>query len=305
MERKQPDPGERDLASDRRTLASGLRTLATDQGTLATDQRTLASGQRDLAADQGTLAAGQRALAADQGDIAATFAAISRSLYAAGTVQETLQRIVDFSVLTIEGCTGAGISFMQGDEISTPVWTEPMVLEVDTMQYAAGQGPCLDAIAHGGSFYAEDLLTDPQWPSFGPMAAKAGMRSLLSFCLIGDAKLGALNLYSRLPLAFSITDRATALILAAHAGVALSAAEELEAAADALAAEIKRLEDLHGALASRQVIGRAEGILMQRDLITSDQAFDLLRRASQHLNIKLSEVAQGVVDTGDVYRSPG
>lgn len=237
-------------------------------------------------------------------ELASSFAEISRTLYAAHTVQETLQRIVDLSVDTIDGCSGAGISFVQGTDIVTPVWTESIVLTVDKMQYTTGQGPCLDAISHGESFYAEDLSTDARWPSFGPMAAEAGMRSLLSFCLFGDATLGALNLYARLPRAFGATDRAKGLIFATHAGVALAAAGDLEGATQALAVEIKRLDDLHGALASRQVIGRAEGILMQRELITSDQAFDLLRQASQNLNTKLREVAQFVVDTGDVPRAP-
>ncbi len=237
-------------------------------------------------------------------DLATNFAEIARALYSAHTVEETLQRIVTFSVGTIDGCSGAGISFLRGNEIVTPVWTEPKVLEVDTMQYTTGQGPCLDAIAGGDSVYAEDLLTDQRWPTFGPKAAEAGMRSLLSFCLFGDTTLGALNLYARFPRAFGATDRAKGLIFATHAGVALAAASELEDATVALDVETKRLENVHGALASRQVIGRAEGILMQRELITSDQAFDLLRRASQHLNTKLREVAQFVVDTGDVPRSP-
>jgi hypothetical protein len=237
-------------------------------------------------------------------NLAASFAEISRELYSAHTVKETLDRIVRFSVGTIDGCSGAGISFLEDDEIVTPVWTEPRVLEVDTMQYTTGQGPCLDAISQGTSVYASDLLTDPRWPAFGPMAAEAGMRSLLSFCLAGDVTLGALNLYAQVPHAFRATDRATGLIFATHAGVALAAAEELEDATEALAVEIEKLQNLHGALASRQVIGRAEGILMQRELITADQAFDLLRRASQQLNTKLREVAQHVVDTGDVPHRP-
>lgn len=240
----------------------------------------------------------------DRDAFASSFAEISRALYSAHTVEGTLRRIVELSVATVDGCSGSGISFVQGDEIVTPVWTEPEVLEVDRMQYTTGQGPCLDAIAREESVYAEDLLTDPRWPSFGPMAAEAGMRSLLSFCLHGETTLGALNLYSRFPRAFGATGRAQALIFATHASVALAAAVELEHANQALAVETKRLRDLHGALASRQVIGRAEGILMQRELITSDQAFDLLRRASQHLNIKLREVAQHVVDTGDIPSTP-
>lgn len=238
-------------------------------------------------------------------DLASSFAEISRALYSAHTVKETLHRIVDFSVRTIDGCSGAGISFMQNGEIVTPVWTEPTVVKVDEMQYATGQGPCLDAIAHGESFYADDLLTDTRWPDFGPKAAEAGLRSLLSFRLAGETTLGALNLYARLPRAFGATDRAKGLIFATHAGVALAAAMELEEATRALEVENNRLANLHGALTSRLVIGRAEGILMNRELITGDQAFDLLRKASQQLNIKLREVAQYVVDTGDIPHTPG
>ncbi len=244
-------------------------------------------------------------LEALRSDLASSFAEISRALYTAPTVKETLQQIVDYSVRTIDGCSGAGISFVQNGDVVTPVWTEPTVVEVDEMQYATGEGPCLDAINHGESFYADDLLTDTRWPDFGPKAARAGLRSLLSFRLAGDTTLGALNLYARLPGAFGATDRAKGLIFATHAGVALAAAVELEDATRALGVETKRLANLHGALASRQVIGRAEGILMNRELITGEQAFDLLRGASQQLNIKLRQIAQYVVDTGDIPHRPG
>jgi AmiR/NasT family two-component response regulator len=86
--------------------------------------------------------------------------------------------------------------------------------------------------------------------------------------------------------------------------VALAAAGELDDATQALATELTKLANLQGALASRQVIGRAEGVLMEREHITAHAAFDLLREASQHLNTKLREVAQQVVDTGEVPRPP-
>jgi hypothetical protein len=234
------------------------------------------------------------------GDLAASFATISRSLYVAHSVEQTLHQIADLSVRTIDGCEAAAVSFVQGDAAVTPAWTAQSAFDVDTMQYTTGQGPCLDAIAEETTVYAFDLLTDRRWPIFGPLAARAGMRSVLSFCLFGESTLGALNLYSPLPHAFGATDRATGLIFATHAGVALAGATALEGATTALSTEVARLENLQGALASRQVIGRAEGILMQRELITADQAFDLLRRASQQLNTKLREVAQSVVDTGDL-----
>lgn len=101
--------------------------------------------------------------------------------------------------------------------------------------------------------------------------------------------MGALNLYARYPQAFGVIDRAKGLMLA---GLALSSAETHDA-------EDRRATNLQAALQSREVIGQAQGILMERERITPAQAFDILRRASQHLNIKLRDVAQALVDTGE------
>ncbi len=235
--------------------------------------------------------------------LAAVFAEISRALYSAHTVEETLRLTVGYSVGTIDACSGAVISVLEGEEIVTRVWSQPEFLEVETAQYRTHQGPSVDAITRGVSFFVDDFLTDTRWPDFGPEAARAGIRSALAFCLVGERVLGVLTLYAQLPRAFGATDRATGLIFATHAGVALAAAEDLADVTEALAVETMRLENLHGALATRQLIGRAEGILMQRELITADQAFDLLRQASQNLNTKLNEIAQYVVDTGDIPSS--
>jgi len=89
-----------------------------------------------------------------------------------------------------------------------------------------------------------------------------------------------------------VVDRAKGVILASLASVALNAAHSFED-------EERRIENLHSALSSREVIGQAQGILMERERIAPDQAFDVLRRASQYLNIKLREVAQTLVDTGE------
>ncbi len=234
------------------------------------------------------------------GDLAETFAGIARTLFSDLSMGATLQQIVDFAVATVEGCDAAGISLLTGTGVTTPVYSAPIALEIDTLQYEAGQGPCLDAIASEAAVYADDLADDARWPIFGPRAAAYGMRSLLSFRLAGARTFGALNLYAHLPRAYGVIDRAKALIFATHAGVALGAAEALDDANAALAAQVSMVENLRGALASREVIGQAEGILIERERITPDQAFNVLRRASQHLNIKLREVATYVVETGEV-----
>ena len=157
---------------------------------------------------------------------------------------------------------------------------------------ATGEGPCLAVITEGlDSLYADDLREDTRWPAFGPRAVAAGLRSLLAFRLFADDTLGALSLYARLPRAYGATDRAAGLIFATHAGIALAAAQDR-------AQEALRAEHLAGGLVSREVIGQAQGILMEREGITAAQAFDVLCRASQHLNLKLRTVAQDLVDTG-------
>jgi GAF domain-containing protein len=233
-------------------------------------------------------------------ELANTFAGIARSLSSEPTVLGTLQRVVDFAVATIEGCDVAGIFLLIGTEVTTPVYSEPLALEADTAQHEAGEGPCFDAVRGETVVYAQDLADDPRWPTFGPRAAALGLRSLLSCRLFTDGTLGALNLYARLPGAYGFIDRTKAVIFAAHAGVALGAAAALEGATVSFQGQVDLVENLRGALASREVIGQAEGILIERERITSDQAFGVLRRASQHLNVKLREIAQYVVDTGEV-----
>jgi hypothetical protein len=112
--------------------------------------------------------------------------------------------------------------------------------------------------------------------------------------------LRTLNLYAVLPRAYGVIDRTKALIFAAPAGIALGAAEAREDAALSLDVELHRIDDLIAALGTREIIGQAEGILIERERITADQAFQVLRKASQHLNVKLREVARYVVETGEI-----
>ena len=220
------------------------------------------------------------------------FAETAQALFAAGSVETTLQRVVDLAVGTIEGCDFAGIFLREGDAVVTPVYTDPIVAEVDSLQHRIGEGPCLDALAHGGTFYADDLAEDSRWRRFGPEAVAAGMRSLAAVSIFSDVTPGALNLYARYPRAFGVIDRARGLILAGLAGGALSSAQSRED-------DERRSDNLQRALETRELIGQAKGILMERERVTAEEAFDILRRASQHLNIKLREVARSLVDTGE------
>jgi transcriptional regulator with GAF, ATPase, and Fis domain len=226
-------------------------------------------------------------------ELTVNFSETVRTLFSAGSVTETLAQMVELAEATIEGCDYAGLFLLEGDEITTPLHGDPIVHAIDALQHRTGEGPCLDAIAHRVMFYAEDLARDSRWSRFGPQATAKGLRSVLALPLAADSgALGALNLYARYPAAFGVVDRAKAVILASLASLALSAAHTHED-------EERRADNLHAALTTREVIGQAQGILMERERITADQAFDILRRASQYLNLKLREVAQTLVDTGE------
>lgn len=216
----------------------------------------------------------------------------ARVLFSAGALADTLQRVVDLAVETIDGCDFAGIFLLEDDAVTTPAHTDPMVIEVDALQHRYRQGPCLEAVADDSTVYAGDLAEDSRWPLYGPEATAAGVRSVLALSLSAGKTKGALNLYARYPQAFGVIDRAKGLLLAGLAGQALSTAQAHDE-------EAHRLDNLQGALLTRAVIGQAQGILIERERITADQAFDILRRASQHLNIKLRDVAQNLVDTGE------
>jgi hypothetical protein len=225
-------------------------------------------------------------------ELTAKFTETAGILFSAGSVSDTLARVVELAVDTIDGCDYAGLFIADGTTVTTPVSTDPIVDQADELQQQTGEGPCLDSIAHGLIFYAEDLESDLRWPHFAPEVTKIGVRSMLALPLSASPSLGAVNLYARYPAAFGVVDRAKATILTSMASLALTVAHTHEDAE-------RRSVNLMPALESREVIGEALGILMERERITSDQAFDVLRRASQHLNIKLREVAQNLVDTGE------
>lgn len=221
---------------------------------------------------------------------------VALALFAPRTVDGVLQRIVAEAHETIEGCDLAGVLLLREGKVTTSAYSDPQVIDLHGLQVEFGHGPCLDVVSAGGSVYALDLADDARWPGFGPAAAAAGVRSALAF-QVSSRRSSVLNLYSRLPAAFGAVDRAKALLFATLAGLALGSAEELED-------EERRVVNLRTALATRELIGQAQGILIERERITPTEAFNVLRRASQHLNVKLRDVAQTLVDTGETGDTP-
>ncbi|MEO5842811.1 MAG: GAF and ANTAR domain-containing protein [Acidimicrobiales bacterium] len=225
-------------------------------------------------------------------DLETNLSEVARALFAPGTVQGTLQKIVDLAERAVDGCDAAGILVVDRGSVTTAAASSALVVLVDQLQIDADEGPCLDASTRGTTFYAADLVDEPRWPTFAPTAVSASIRSVLAYSLQSSGRASALNLYSRFPHAFGATDRAQGQLFATLARLALDSAEDKET-------DERKTANLIEALRTRELIGQAQGILIERERITADQAFDVLRRASQYMNIKLREVAENLIDTGE------
>jgi len=224
-------------------------------------------------------------------DLEASVAEVAIALFAPGTVDATLRQIVRLAEHAVEGCDGAGVMVVADGVVTTAAASNDFVVAIDDLQIAADEGPCVDACRTGDTFYAQDLLTESRWPSFAPAGAAAGVRSILTFAL-STGSPSALNLYGGLPAAFGAMDRASGHLFATLARLALDSAAKR-------AAGEKRADDLMEALRTREVIGQAQGILMERERITGYQAFSVLRQASQRMNLKLRDIAEALVETGE------
>jgi hypothetical protein len=162
--------------------------------------------------------------------------------------------------------------------------TAPLVVDLDHTQMHHREGPCMEAAVADSVVRSEDLSRERRWPAFTAAATELGISSVLSFQLYthhGGA--GALNLLSRRSHAFDIKAETALAMLATHAAITLIAAD--------------KETQFQSALASRDVIGQAKGIIMERFTIDAGRAFALLSKLSQDSNLPLRDVAQRLVDS--------
>ncbi len=220
-------------------------------------------------------------------------AQFAREANRAQDVPQTAVQIVSFARQVV-GTAHAGITLNQRNGRFTSIGvTDPVVDEADRLQYELREGPCVESTEQAHILLSLDTGRDPRWPRWGPAARDLGLVSVLSAQLRARGRrIGGLNLYGEAPRQFGGDDAAIAHLFAIHAAVALASALEEE--------------NLHAALTTRNQIGQAQGILMERFGLTDDQAFATLRRYSQSTNTKLHLVAQTLIATGSLPDSgPG
>ena len=232
--------------------------------------------------------------------LALAFASIAEQLYDADTYDEVLTRIAAAAVATVTGSQSASVTLLEDGHYRTAGSTDLSAAGADQAQYDAGEGPSLDALSL--PLVDAPEFPDVRWPLLGAHPGEYGVQSAISYHLAtsnregGVDRAASLNIYALTPDAFDQAAHEIGTILAAHASLAARAVGE-RATLEALDRHLEQ------ALLSRDVIGQAKGILMERLKTTPEDAFDILKRSSQRLNLKLREVARGLTETGEV--TPG
>lgn len=196
-----------------------------------------------------------------------------------------LRTVVDLALRSVGRCDRAGAILIHDGAPEVAGTSHPLAVELDRLQHELGEGPGRQACDSSSIVVAEDLATDPRWPSFAAHARRAGMVAAIAVPLLPEREFrawcGWLTLYSRQPGSFSPASIALAETLALYCSTTVNSG--LHAA------------NLESALASRDLIGQAKGIIMVRRNVDDEQAFAILRRASQHTNRRLRDVAAAVV----------
>ncbi|NMO55167.1 ANTAR domain-containing protein [Actinoplanes sp. TBRC 11911] len=228
----------------------------------------------------------------------ASFAPLARQLFGNDDLREVLAQVLKFTVGAVAGCERASVTLYQHGRVVDTVSSDAVAAELDNIQFATGIGPAPEAMESDRPIHVAGLSAVRRWPVLAATAADLGVSSALSYGLFVYrparwSALGAFSLYGAAPDAFGDEDDEFGSILASYVAVAVAVAQRQD--------EVDRREAaLHRGLSSRDIIGQAKGILMERQRLSAGDAFDLLRRVSQRLNRRLTDVAQQLAETGEL-----
>ena len=225
-----------------------------------------------------------------------TFRQMSALVYAGADAGSIHTALVESAARLVDGCDRASLLMRSRDRFVTAAATDDVARRIDQIELEVGEGPCVDAILEEAYQHDADLTTAKSpWPRFTErIVAETPVRSAIGYRLLLDGdKVGALNLFSDTPGGLTETSADVGAVIASFATVALMAIRAREEAST-----------LREGLHSNREIGKAVGLLMAAHHISGEEAFDLLRKTSQELNMKLAHVASQVILGQETQYSP-
>ncbi len=218
-------------------------------------------------------------------DLAERMAELARAAAAPRSVEDVLSDVTEAAKELIPGVDTAGVLMIgKGGKWDSVGGTSDLPHLLDELQMKFNEGPCVEAALDETIVRTDDFRIEERWPKYSPAVVEIGVLSGLSFKLYtANRTAGALNLFAFKPNAFDGESETIGTVLAAHAAAAILASREGE--------------ELQSALTTRDRIGQAKGIIMERYSVDDIRAFDMLRKLSQDSNTRLVDIAQRVIDT--------
>lgn len=219
-------------------------------------------------------------------ETAAAFGAIADIVYSGSTADAALERLCRIAVQAIPGADHACISTMvRPGTLRTRAASDDVARELDRLESEVGEGPCLESIVAESFQHDTDIASHSRWPRLAELAlARTPVRGMIGYRLISDrSDRSAFNVFADVPGALTTESAEIGAVLSAFASVALTAIERREDA-----------DNLRKGLESNREIGKAVGILMATHSIDDEQAFGILRSASNRTNTRLVQVAEQI-----------
>jgi transcriptional regulator with GAF, ATPase, and Fis domain len=235
-------------------------------------------------ANEADIAPGEESAAADP---ATVFSALAEIIYQGSESNQIYAAICVAATLVVTGCDHASLLVRRDGRYVTVGASDSIAQHIDDMERLAGEGPCVDAIEEETPQIETDLTNPEQWPNLAArLVAETPVRGAMGFRILVDKrKTGALNLFSDKAGVFDTESAGQAVVLASFASVAINAVAQGE-----------DVSTLRRGLLSNREIGKAVGMLMMLHGIDEQEAFNVLRRYSQDLNVKLADVARSVIE---------
>lgn len=219
-------------------------------------------------------------------DPATVFAALADIVYRGTTAEEVYTALCNAATLLVPHCDHASLMLMRHGKAVTVAASDDIARIVDDIERATGEGPCLDAISSEAAQLEADFRTPTQWPAMARgVLNRTPVRGAMGFRLkVDDQKVGALNLFTDKPGVFDADSASKAIILTAFTAVTVAAVMNGQEAST-----------MRDGLESNREIGKAIGLIMALHDVNGDEAFALLRKSSQDLNVKIADLASTVV----------
>ena len=235
-------------------------------------------------ANEADIGSGEETAAVDP---ATVFSALAEIIYQGSESNQIYAAICVAATLVVTGCDHASLLVRRDGRYVTVGASDSIAHHIDDMERLAGDGPCVDAIEEETPQIETDLTNPTHWPNLAArMVAETPVRGAMGFRILVDKrKTGALNLFSDKANVFDTEAAGQAIVLASFASVAINAVAQGE-----------DVSTLRRGLLSNREIGKAVGMLMMLHGVDEQEAFDVLRRYSQDLNVKLADVARSVIE---------